>query len=55
MANVAADGKINLQQPGRLEELPLIKVCLAHQVSKIMMLLWFGAGLWCEKEEVYRL
>lgn len=55
MANIAADGKINLQQPGRLEELCLIKVCLAHQVSQIMTLLWFGAGLWGEKEEAYRL
>lgn len=55
MANIAADGKINLQQPGRLEELCLIKVCLAHQLSQIMMLPWFGAGLWGEKEEVYRL
>jgi len=55
MANIAADGKINFQQPGRLEELCLIKVCLAHQVPQITMLLWFGAGLWGEKEEVYRL
>lgn len=55
MANIAADGKINLQQPGRLEEPRLIKVCLAHPVSQIMVLLWFGAGLWGEKEVVCRL
>lgn len=55
MANTASDGKINPQQPVWLEELLLIKACLAHQVSKIMTLLWFRAGLWCEKQEVFRL
>lgn len=55
MANTASDRKINPQQPVRLEELPLIKACLAHQISKIMTLLWFRAGLCCEKQEVYRL